>query len=97
MSRALSGDAEIKPKSPGQTVPAGYKLGKPYVISGIRYIPRFDPDYNETGIASWYGQPFHGRDTANGERYDMNELSAAHKTMPCQAPCASQILKMAVN
>ena len=82
MSRALSGDAEIKPKPPGQTVPAGYKLGKPYVIAGIRYIPRFDPDYNETGIASWYGQPFHGRDTANGERYDMNELSAAHKTMP---------------
>ena len=82
MSRALSGDAEIKPKPPGQTVPAGYKLGKPYVIAGIRYIPRFDPDYNETGIASWYGQPFLGRDTANGERYDMNELSAAHKTMP---------------
>ena len=82
ISRALSEDAEDKPPPPGQPVPAGYKLGQPYVIAGIRYFPRFDPNYNETGIASWYGEPFHGRDTANGERYDMNELTAAHKTMP---------------
>lgn len=35
-----------------------------------------------TGSASWYGGKFHGRTTANGERYDMNELTAAHKTLP---------------
>lgn len=35
-----------------------------------------------TGSASWYGGQFHGRKTANGERYDMNELTAAHKTLP---------------
>ena len=63
-------------------VPAGYKLGKAYVVEGVRYFPRFDPNYNETGIASWYGEPFHGRNTANGERYDMNGLTAAHKTIP---------------
>ncbi len=71
-----------KEPAPSQPVPAGYKLGTPYVVAGIRYFPRFDAKYDETGIASWYGEPFHGRDTANGERYDMNELSAAHKTMP---------------
>ena len=38
--------------------------------------------YNETGIASWYGDPFHGRKTANGATYDMNQLTAAHKTLP---------------
>lgn len=82
LSHTLLNDAESKPTSASSPVPKGYKLGKPYVIAGVRYFPRYDPDYNETGIASWYGEPFHGRDTANGERYDMNELTAAHKTMP---------------
>ncbi len=82
LSKELTDDSASKPPTSGQPVPAGYKLGEPYVIAGVRYFPRFDPNYNETGIASWYGEPFHGRDTANGERYDMNELTAAHKTMP---------------
>ncbi len=81
LSRVLDGD-EKPAKKPSQPVPAGYKLGNPYVVAGIRYFPHFDAHYNETGIASWYGEPFHGRKTANGERYDMNELTAAHKTMP---------------
>ena len=34
------------------------------------------------GLASWYGEPFHGRRTASGEVFDMNELTAAHKTLP---------------
>jgi len=38
--------------------------------------------YVETGVASWYGKPFHGRKTASGERYDMHEMTAAHKTLP---------------
>lgn len=40
------------------------------------------PTYVERGIASWYGRPFHGRRTASGERYDMDHLTAAHKTLP---------------
>jgi peptidoglycan lytic transglycosylase len=36
----------------------------------------------ERGVASWYGPPFHGRRTANGERYDMHQLTAAHRTLP---------------
>jgi rare lipoprotein A len=59
-----------------------YKVGKPYQIAGVWYYPREDPQYSKTGIASWYGKKFHGRRTANGELYDMNDLTAAHKTLP---------------
>jgi len=61
----------------------GYrKIGKPYLINGVRYVPRHDPDYEETGIASWYGHGFHGKKTANGEFYNMHGLTAAHRTLP---------------
>jgi rare lipoprotein A len=59
-----------------------YKIGNPYQIEGTWYYPREQPDYDETGIASWYGPPFHGRHTANGEVYDSNALTAAHRTLP---------------
>ncbi len=66
--------------------PAGrggyYKVGNPYQISGIWYHPKADYDYVETGIASWYGPGFHGKETANGETYDQNDLTAAHRTLP---------------
>ena len=59
-----------------------YKIGKPYQIDGVWYTPKEDANYDATGIASWYGLPFDGRPTANGETYDMNALTAAHKTLP---------------
>lgn len=59
-----------------------YKVGQPYQVAGVWYYPREQPDYDETGIASWYGPDFHGKPTANGEIYDMNALTAAHKTLP---------------
>ena len=59
-----------------------YKVGNPYQVAGVWYYPKEEPNYDETGIASWYGHPFHGKATANGETYDMNELTAAHKTLP---------------
>lgn len=59
-----------------------YKVGQPYQVAGVWYYPREQPDYDETGIASWYGPDFNGKPTANGEIYDMNALSAAHKTLP---------------
>jgi len=59
-----------------------YKVGTPYEIEGTWYYPREQPDYDETGIASWYGVPFHGKHTANGEVYDSNALTAAHRTLP---------------
>lgn len=59
-----------------------YKVGQPYQIEGVWYYPKEDPFYDETGIASWYGSDFHGKNTANGELYDMDTLTAAHRTLP---------------
>jgi rare lipoprotein A len=59
-----------------------YKVGSPYQIDGVTYTPAVDYDYDETGIASWYGPNFTGKITANGELYDMNEVTAAHRTLP---------------
>ncbi|MCB9995680.1 MAG: septal ring lytic transglycosylase RlpA family protein [Rhodospirillales bacterium] len=58
-----------------------FKVGSPYKIDGRRYYPQESYDYSETGIASWYGPNFHGKSTANGETFDENELTAAHKTL----------------
>jgi rare lipoprotein A len=59
-----------------------YKVGKPYQIEGRWYYPQYDPDYDRVGIASWYGKPFHGRATANGEVFDRGIVTAAHPTLP---------------
>lgn len=58
------------------------KVGKPYQIAGVWYYPEDNPTYEEEGLASWYGDQFHLRPTANGETFDMNEISAAHRTLP---------------
>ena len=67
-------------------VPSGeggrYKVGNPYEVAGVWYYPQEDPLYDETGIASWYGNEFAGRKTANGEIFNPKEISAAHKTLP---------------
>ncbi len=59
-----------------------YKVGKPYQIKDNWYYPNEDYSYDETGIASWYGADFHGQKTANGELYNKDELTAAHRTLP---------------
>lgn len=83
--------AAAKPARKGKTPPArtaqtglkpGQKLGKPYEVRGRRYVPKVDPKYNEVGLASWYGAAHQGKPTANGERFDRFEVSAAHKTLP---------------
>jgi peptidoglycan lytic transglycosylase len=69
----------------GRAVPKGggiYKVGKPYQVAGHWYVPREVAQYDRSGIASWYGEAFHGRRTANGEIYDMNALTAGHPTLP---------------
>jgi rare lipoprotein A len=58
-----------------------FKVGRGYSIKGRRYYPRETYSFEETGIASWYGPNFHGAMTANGETFDKNELTAAHKTL----------------
>jgi rare lipoprotein A len=63
-------------------VQPGYKVGRPYQVDGVWYYPAVNYDYNETGVASWYGPGFVGHSTASGESYDQNALTAAHKTLP---------------
>ena len=58
------------------------RVGKKYTIMGKSYTPKHNPSYDVTGVASWYGDKFHGKPTATGETYDMNDLTAAHKTLP---------------
>jgi rare lipoprotein A len=55
---------------------------RPYQIRGRWYQPAEQPGYDQTGLASWYGDQLHGRPTATGERFDMHALTAAHKTLP---------------
>lgn len=59
-----------------------YKIGAPYTVKGVTYYPRVDYAYDQTGSASWYGEAFDGQYTANGEVFDLNQITAAHKTLP---------------
>lgn len=75
---------ELKECVPSDYIVKGGKLkvGKPYKIAGQTYVPKENYKYAETGKASWYGPGFHGRRTANGEKYNMHEISAAHRDLP---------------
>ena len=56
---------------------------RPYTVLGKRYEPlQSHAGFVQTGIASWYGEDFHGKKTSNGETYDMHAMTAAHKTLP---------------
>ncbi len=59
-----------------------YKVGNPYKINGKWYYPAVNYEYDEVGYASWYGPGFHGKKTANGEIFNQNLISAAHRTLP---------------
>lgn len=72
---------ETVPDAPEKTT-GTYKVGTPYKVNGTWYYPQEQPDYDETGLASWYGPTFHGKQTANGETFDQTTLTAAHKTLP---------------
>jgi rare lipoprotein A len=79
----------------GEPVPKGggtYRVGKPYTVAGRVYVPEEDSSYREEGMASWYGDDFHGRLTANGEVFDMTSLTAAHPTLPM--PCYARVTNL---
>src|ERR1700694_4733787 len=79
----------------GDPVPKGggtYRVGKPYTVGGRVYVPEEDVNYREEGLASWYGDDFHGRLTANGEVFDMESLTAAHPTLPM--PCYARVTNL---
>lgn len=79
----------------GEPVPKGggtYRVGKPYTVGGRVYVPEEDTNYRAEGTASWYGDDFHGRLTANGEVFDMGSLTAAHPTLPM--PCYARVTNL---
>ena len=57
-------------------------VGKPYQVAGRTFVPKEQPNYDKTGMASWYGEDFNRRKTSNGEWFDMERLTAAHPTLP---------------
>ena len=80
------GAASPRVVADGEEVPKGggrYQVGKAYSVAGRTYVPReMNGNYSAIGLASWYGEAFHGRRTSNGEVYDKSSISAAHPTMP---------------
>src|SRR5437660_2032192 len=79
----------------GDPVPKGggtYRVGKPYTVAGRVYVPEEDTSYRAEGLASWYGDDFHGRLNANGEVFDMAALTAAHPTLPM--PCYARVTNL---
>lgn len=79
----------------GQPVPKGggtYRVGKAYKVAGRTYVPNEDTKYKAEGLASWYGDDFHGRLTANGEVFDMHSIAAAHPTLPM--PCYVRVTNL---
>lgn len=81
----LTACASTEPRVAGGRYRPGhpsYKVGAPYQINGVWYYPKVDYSYDETGVASWYGEAFDKQLTANGEIFDLNELTAAHRTLP---------------
>lgn len=100
-SLVLSGCAETQLAStwakqvnwPGQQLSQGsYKVGNPYKVGSVWYYPEENFNLVETGIASWYGPGFHEDHTANGEVFDQNQLTAAHRTL--QLPCLARVTNL---
>jgi rare lipoprotein A len=82
----LAACASLQPQplesTSASALPPGSKTGQPYQVNGRLYTPHEQPDYDQVGLASWYGDAFNMRPTANGEIFDMDGVSAAHTTLP---------------
>ncbi|MEL6874160.1 MAG: septal ring lytic transglycosylase RlpA family protein [Pseudomonadota bacterium] len=83
----LSRGLEPAPAAPAAVASGGVsdfpqKIGEPYKIGGETYTPEDVASYDTVGYASWYGEELAGNPTANGERFNPNSISAAHKTLP---------------
>ncbi len=82
----------IAPRSATSSASVPVKIGQPYQVLGRWYHPADDRGYDITGVASWYGPGFHGLSTANGEPYNQDGLTAAHKTLPL--PCYVEVTNL---
>lgn len=75
--------ASIRPVVPRREERTRAGNTSPYTVNGRTYhVLDSEEGYTATGHASWYGRKFHGHATANGETYDMFQLTAAHRTLP---------------
>ena len=92
LAGCASGSSQSQRSSVNSVEHGYYKIGEPYTVDGVLYTPAEDWNYDETGIASWYGPDFHGKHTANGELYDMNQVTGAHKTLPM--PCLVRVTNL---
>jgi peptidoglycan lytic transglycosylase len=93
---ACGGMAPQYSEGPRHLVPhPTFKIGAPYMVKGITYYPHIDYAYDQTGVASWYGEAFDGQYTANGEVFDLNQITAAHKTLPL--PSIVEIINLQNN
>lgn len=82
LSSCSSTKISDSPPYTGKGYPGHYKVGTPYKIENTWYYPKKESTYDEEGMASWYGPGFHGRRTANGDYFNRESLSAAHRTLP---------------
>ena len=82
MHGTVAGRGEDHPPVVKDPAPIVSGTMRPYQVRGRWYTPKEQPDYEEVGMASWYGDAFNGRPTSTGERFDMHALTAAHKTLP---------------
>ena len=73
---ACGGGAHFRPVSD-----APVRVGPPYTVRGVTYVPRYDPGYDQVGYATWYGNES-GSKTASGERFEAKWITAAHATLP---------------
>jgi rare lipoprotein A len=72
-----------KPVAAAPAAPAARPYaGAPYQVAGKWYVPAYEPNYDEVGVASWYGPAFHGKAAATGETFDEMAMTAAHPTLP---------------
>jgi rare lipoprotein A len=78
---AVAGACSSRHHGPTVAQRGQYKVGNPYTIDGVTYVPTEEFRHVETGVASWYGPGFHGKYTANGEVYDQTDRTAAHRTL----------------
>ncbi len=86
---------EVIKKNDTITTKGHYKVGQPYIINNIKYIPKLVSYYDENGIASWYGPKFNKKLTANGEIFNQDKVSAAHKTLPL--PSIVKVTNLSTN
>lgn len=73
---------KFNPRAVDEDLYSHQKVGQPYKMAGSTYVPKHEPKYDKSGLASWYGPKYHGRPTASGEIFNKDDLTAAHKTLP---------------